>query len=213
MTVKVVPMSADMNWTDVEYYEWLTDMEEFIALQKNRTPLYFSFNDDRREGSIARSTTLEFQLDTAYGRWIRTGLRRKNNLGYAQVKWDKRSKKLIGYAYEINWLKGYEGSTVWAWDPHPGPKAPQFFPKDRTGADIKVGDFCLYVLHHFEKSGASTRFGTVTKIAHDGTVWAKNVKIGDDETVAEKRINDNETILVLTKDLLDRLMLLRLSSI
>jgi hypothetical protein len=211
MTQMTISLYAEPNWTDAEHAVWLADMEELIKLQKKRKPQYFSFKDPKRKGSIARSVGLHFQLNEPYRRWGSTH-RRKDISGYVTLEWDKRPRTLNGYPGEVYWLKDYDGPAVWAWSARPEPDTPQVFPKDRTGVDIKVGDFCLYVLHHFEKSGASTRFGTVTKIEHDGTVWAKNVKIGDDETVAEKRINDNQTILVLTKDLLDRLMILRLSS-
>ena len=78
---------------------------------------------------------------------------------------------------------------------------------------IKKGDFISYVLYHFDngRNGAGIYYGKVTKIEGDGTVHAKNIKLKDDDRVAEMRIKDNSLIVIMTKDLMDKLMLARLS--
>ena len=128
-----------------------------------------------------------------------------------KVTWDGRSNHVDASAYEIELLIGYEGPCVWQWGKK---EKPQVLPYDRLGREVKVGDFACYILHHFGTCrGASTQFGTVQKIERDGTVWAKNVALSDGEKSQLKRINDNATIVILTSDLMDRLMLAKLASL
>lgn len=212
--IKTIPLYPDHTWSAKQREAWHSDMEDLERRIKRNEDVYFEFHDRKRENSIASYGGGGFTEDRTYSSWSigpRTPTKRTWN-NWFQVKWKGRSRHIQVYNSEVNWLKGYEGETVWAWNPKPDPILPKVTPVDRTGKEIKVGDFCCYVLHHFQKSGASTRFGSVTKIEHDGTVWAKNVKVVDEEQVAEKRINDNDTVVVLTKDLLDRLMMLRLST-
>jgi hypothetical protein len=127
------------------------------------------------------------------------------------VKWDGRKNEVQASAYEVDYLLSYSGECVWQWGRKDKPKV---IPLDRLGREIKVGDFACYILHHFGTNrGASTQFGTVQKIQNDGTVWAKNVALSDGELSKLKRINDNKTVVILTKDLMDRLMMAKLSTL
>lgn len=126
------------------------------------------------------------------------------------VKWEGRRNEVQSSAYEIDYLPNYTGECKWVWGKKENPK---LVPLDRLGREIKIGDFVCYILHHFYRSGASTQFGTVQKIQNDGTVWAKNVALSDGEVSKLKRINDNNTVVILTKDLMDRLMMAKLSTL
>ena len=177
-------------------------------------PVYVKFtahHDERRTGSIARLTTFTIQERSpwsyGYSR-TRSGATRPV-ITTMQVGWDGRKNVVNVYEYDIEILEGYTGGTVWKWEKPVGPLVQA---KDRTGREIKKGDFINYVLHHHVMYGTTIHFGTVSKVDRDGTVWAKNIKVDDNETVADKRIKNNENIVVLTKDLLDRLMLLKLAS-
>lgn len=131
-----------------------------------------------------------------------------NISGYAI--WDGR-KNRVNYlsAWNIMWLKGHEGGTVWSYET---PAVEKVDAVDKLGREIKVGDFISYILYHFDGGGAAgIYYGKVTKITKDGNVYAKNIKLAEDDRVDEKRIKDNDLIVVMTKDLMDRLMLARLS--
>ena len=132
------------------------------------------------------------------------------------VTWDKRKNKVdAGNCYSLMWLKDYDETlgTKWVWaKPDDDPAVT---PQDKLGRDIKKGDFISYVLYHFDNgyNGAGIYYGKVTKIENDGTVHAKNIKLKDDDRVAEKRIKDNSLIVIMSKDLMDKLMIARLSTI
>lgn len=134
-----------------------------------------------------------------------------------RLGWDKRKNTLsawTNYYSEIEWLRNYQGPTVYDFDRERGkPNDPKVeCLKDRTGKQIKVGDFCCYILHHFQNSGAGIYFGTVTKFTKNGgTAYIKNIKLAESDRVEEKRVTYSENIVVLTKDLLDRMMMARLS--
>lgn len=129
--------------------------------------------------------------------------------------WDKRKNSLSVWSAtgDVVWLRGHTGETVYDYDRQRGMvKAENVTLEDRTGRQIKVGDFCCYILHHFDRSGASIYFGTVTKFSkHGTTAYCKNIKLAEDDEVAEKRVTYSENIVVLTKDLLDRMMMARLA--
>lgn len=129
---------------------------------------------------------------------------------YPELRWDGRTNKTNPHDYELEWLKDYTGPTDWKYEI---PEEEKVEAVDRLGRELKVGDFICYVLHHFETTGASVRFGNVTKITPSGDVWAKNIKLSSDEHQADKKINDNSTIVILTKDLMDQLMMAKLSSL
>lgn len=132
---------------------------------------------------------------------------------WGRVRWEGRKNECDASYYNVEWLKGYEGPCVWNYGTVKATK-PQVVATDRLGRELKVGDFACYILHHFGHTyGASTQFGTITKIERDGTVWAKNVALGENETSAVKKINDNATIVILTKDLMDRLMMAKLATL
>lgn len=131
-----------------------------------------------------------------------------------KVKWDKRSNKVdINNGWGIHWLKGYDETqgTKWVWAKPEDP--PAIIPKDKLDREIKKGDFISYILYHFDNSynAAGIYYGKVTKIENDGTVHATNIKLTENDRVAEKRIKDNSLIVIMSKDLMDKLMMARLS--
>lgn len=177
-------------------------------------PVYVKFtehHDERRTGSIARLTTFNIQERTPWSYGYSRSISGKTRpvIGSMQVMWDGRKNVVNVWEYDIEILEGYKGGTVWKWE---RPEGPLVEAKDRTGREIKKGDFVTYVLHHHVNYGTTIHFGAVTKVERNGTVWAKNIKIDDEETIADKRIKNNENIVVLTKDLLDILMLRKLAS-
>lgn len=169
--------------------------------------VYLKVTDPRHKhfGSIARVTERQ---EYGYNDWT------KNEAAWLTLGWDKRKNAINEFSYgSVRWLKDYQGPTVYDYDRTRGMEPPRTEAlKDRTGREIKVGDFCCYILHHFQTSGAGIYFGTVTKFSKNGnTAYVKNIKIEADDIVEEKRVTYSENIVVLTKDLLDRMMMARLS--
>lgn len=132
----------------------------------------------------------------------------------AHVEFDGRKNRVgVTNGWGADWIKGYDESkgTVWKWAKPDDP--PQVIPEDKLGREIKKGDFISYVLYHFDndRNAAGIYYGKVTKIEADGTVHAKNIKLSEDDRVAEKKIKDNSLIVIMSKDLMDKLMLARLA--
>ena len=218
---------------------WAVEMAEMIKGYIRGEPQFVEFDgltDSRRTGSIGKILiNPEDMQNLLYGDYDRTnwGYKPANRRPVIEVKeenvdakkienfytnfhvtWDKRTNKVNLYnGYGASWLKGYDASqgTKWVWSKPNDP--PATVPQDKLGRDISKGDFISYVLYHFDNShnAAGIYYGKVTKIEGDGTVWAKNIKLSDTDKVAEKRIKDSSLIVIMSKDLMDKLMLARLS--
>lgn len=134
---------------------------------------------------------------------------------YTDLQWDKRSNRprFSTYEYSVEYLPKYTGETVWKYDRDRAKRFAQKPAFDRLEREIKVGDFCTYILYQFDGSGAAgIYFGTVTRIEKDGQVFCKNVPLKSNERVAEKPVKDNRLITILTDDLMRQLMLAKLSA-
>jgi len=216
---------------------WADEMAEMVKAYIRGEPIFVGFDpvaEPKRIGSVGRlyisSECIQNLLYGSYNhfryaqRETRPLLKPEESLIKPEtfkmiildghVKWDGRSNKVnIGSAYSVNWLKGYDASkgTIWKWAKPDDP--PAITPKDKLGRDITKGDFISYILYHFDNkyNAAGIYYGKVTKIENDGTVWAKNIKLSEKDKVAEKRIKDNSLIVIMTKDLMDKLMMARLS--
>lgn len=210
--------------------EWYDDIQEMFTLYFKGEPIYVKFvsGDKRRVGSIGRIQINNMQ-DILYGSYSyhnhynRAGARSvieekienfdlmkaiKVNINMT-VKWDNRKNKVESSGYDVVWLKGHTGGTVWHYGTPITPKVQAF---DKLGREIKEGDFISYILYHYDSRGAAgIYYGKVTKITNDGNVYAKNIKLQENDKVDEKRIKDNNLIVIMTKDLMDKLMLARLS--
>lgn len=236
-TVKKVPLYR--YYQGGNRSQWASEMEEMIRAYVRGEEVFIEFNgdsDSRRTGSIAKlSITHDEMQNILYGSYDNTrwGYRnnppreviavteqgiKASNLQYYQpsfvAKWTGRRNALdVNNGYGANWLKGYDATqgTKWVWAKPEDP--PAVIPKDKLGRDITKGDFISYILYHFDNShnAAGIYYGKVTKIEGDGTVHARNIKLSEDDQVAEKRIKDNSLIVIMSKDLMDKLMMARLS--
>lgn len=177
---------------------------------------FTEYADERRTGSIAYLTNFSIREEVPYSYYSRfsptsPSTKTRPSIDYTMyVGWEGRRAQLAVWTHDIEILEDYTGPSIWKWEK---PVGPLVVAEDRMGREIKKGDFITYILYHHDTMGAGIYFGTVTKVDRDGTVWAKNVKAADDETVKEKRVKYNSDVVILTKDLLDRLMMLKLSSI
>ena len=222
--------------TQSDHDDWLSNMAEMLEKYLRGEPIYVTFDtsyEPKRQGSIGRLVISNVQ-DLLHGTYSfnfnfrgqmtprQTILEipenvKKEHLDKVQVTgkvvWDGRQNKVQFHSYICSWVKDRkpEEGTVWAYA-KPDDK-PTITPMDKLGREIKVGDFISYILYHFGTghNAAGIFYGKVTKITVDGTVYAKNIKLADDDPVAEKRIKDNSLIVIMTKDLMDKLMLARLS--
>lgn len=219
--------------------QWADDIADMVRklVRKEKVFVEFNGNDDaRRTGSIAEITmpAEEMQnffygcVDPATWTYRKIPARPLVNLTETMIypsmatkyrpnyiaRWDKRPRTFeIRSGWAASWLKGYDETlgTQWVWK---RPEVPTVVPQDKLGRDIKVGDFISYILYHFggnNGNAAGIYYGKVTQIEKDGTVYAKNIKLKDDDISEEKRIKDHSLIVIMTKDLMDKLMLARLS--
>ena len=196
--------------------ERIRDIHRRVMASEKVYVKFTEAHDERRTGSIGYLSNFDIRERAVYagGRSFYSGRvppleRIRPQVCHMEVMWEGRKNVIRVWDYDIEILEDYTGGSVWKWEK---PQGPVVEAKHRTGREIKKGDFINYVLFHHVNYGTTIHFGTVTKVERDGTVWAKNIKVDADETVADKRIKNNENIVVLTKDLLDILMLRKLAS-
>lgn len=172
--------------------QWTTDRDQFV--------------EDFYLGKV--------DINTLRRKW---GPRGMLPLPHFLLTFDGRRNKLKPPIDGMSWLKDYAGPTKWVDTTPPKKKLPPKIVKDRLGRELSVGDFVSYILYHHTVSGAGIYFGTITKITDAGGVWAKNINLGVKNPygipeVAEKQIKDPSQIVIMTKDLMDQLVLAKLSS-
>lgn len=206
--------------------QWFSDLEEMYQTYLRGEPVYVEFiHDKKRTGSIGKITIQNMQ-EILYGspffRWQtkRAVIEEKpENFKIEKailvtpdlaITWDGRRNRVTSSGYDVVWLKGHTDGTKWSYGTVNTPKATVY---DKLGREIQVGDFISYILYHFDRHGAaSIYYGTVTKITHDGNIYAKNIKLKEDDRVAVKKIKSPDLIVKMTKDLLSQLTLVRLST-
>lgn len=205
---------------------WADEMAEMLNRYLQQEPIYVEItNDPKRIGSIGRLVINNVD-DIMSGRQSRyEPVKRRPNLATqsmfiscpyinCSIRWEKRANQLnYVQASSLYWHKDRtkEEGTVWVFEK---PKIDKVIPTDRLGRAIEVNDFISYILYQFDGGGAAgIYYGKVTKIEDDGTVWAKNIKLNETERQAEKKIKDSKLAVIMTADLMDQLMLARLSSL
>jgi hypothetical protein len=217
---------------------YVNNMIEMVQQWIRGEPVFIKFDKQpKREGSIGRLVITNIQ-DLLHGsvehKYYHWGASNKSNSAprkklpldpalitklsisnvpiQGHIVWDGRTNKVKFQDWTEIWLKGRDKDlgTVWKWEK---PVPPKIVAYDKLKRELKVGDFISYILYHFDNSGnaAGLYYGKITQIENDGTVHAKNIKLKEDDLVDERRIKDNSLIVLMTKDLMDRLMLARLS--
>lgn len=131
-------------------------------------------------------------------------------LPHLLLKFEGRRNQLKPDIDGISWLKDYTGPTKWVDTTPPKKKLPPKKVYDRLGREINVGDFANYILYHHTVTGAGSYFGTITKITDSGKVFAKNIKLGSKDRSEDKQVKDPSQITIMTKDLMDQLVLAKL---
>jgi len=229
-----IPLKANgRNMTAFKHDQ--QNLADMLKLYLSGEPVYIELSaEPMRVGAIARLKLEDDVIqDLLHGevdrhRWYgsRTAVRQRiepkpenvvvENMGKISINgsavWDGR-KNRVNYisGWNMNWLKGHEGGTVWVYQKV---QVPKVVAKDKLDREIKVNDFISYILYQFDGEGAAgIYYGKVTKVDDDGSVWAKNIKLKSDDKQAEKKIHHNGLIVIMTKDLMDQLMLAKLSSL
>lgn len=190
----------------IQYHQTIAKLQAKIAAGE---PIYVSFKDERRKGSIAKLTNITITRrqpsnHSWYGPKFITF-----DISDLEVAWDGRKNKIQPWYTDIEWLINYEGPTVWAWEVSPRTK--KEIPKvyDRLGEEIQPGNFVSFI---YQKYGAvELMYGTITRINENGTVWAKNMRMSSDDVSEEHRIRSNENIVIMEKNFMDKLMMFKLS--
>ena len=199
------------------YWNRIADNSEFnrvVTVISRRLlagePIYVRFFDPRRKGSVGKITSVDIRdvsnWYAGYG-----GNTKHYQLNNIEVKWDGRSNKVHPYDSEIEFLEDWEGGTVWAYSkPSPAPAKPIPVVKDHLGAEVEPGDFVSFVSRRYGE--VKLHFGNVSRINHNGTVWVNTLKLRDDDQPQEVKVHDPDTIVKQGKDLMDRLILARMSA-
>jgi hypothetical protein len=202
-----------------KYREWIADIKLFINDIALGNPVYIEYkssNSAGRSGTIAK--VKGFSKDNSIEE-IRSNiseyLERPYRLEYLQIEvsFDDRKNKLKPKIGDFVWLKGYSGPTVWQYTPPvPQPRDPPKPIFDRLGREVKLGDFVSYAITWYNTSRIDVYFGSVTRISERNVVYCTNIKLNDDDSITEERIKDNSSMVLITKDLIDQLMIKRLSA-
>lgn len=173
-------------------------------------PVYVVFNDERRKGSIGKilSWTVKSRPAHSSSHYYRIPFE-TFDIYNIEVGWDDRKNVIRPTTYDIQIVEEWTGGTKYVYE-KPQPREltiPKVY--DRLGEEIKVGNFISFV---YQKYGAvELMYGTVTRINHNGTVWAKNMKLSSDDTSEEHKIRDNSNAVVMEKNFMDKLLMFKLS--
>lgn len=191
----------------VDDSQFLKLKETLEAKAAKGEPIYVCFKDKRREGSIGKLVSFDFQKNrNKY--YVNSFSYHITNL---IVKWDERKNVVRPESYEIYWLDQYEGPTVWAWDPQANarPKKPSVIPYDHLGEELKPGQFVSFI--HRRYGVISLKFGTVTRTNDNGSVWAKTLKLRDDDSEPEEvKLYSADSATIINDNLMSRLVMARL---
>jgi hypothetical protein len=200
-------ISIGLSLTAPSYYEDFTEHNRVAAMIQTRItsgdPIYVRFHDSRRQGSIGLLKNITVNKIT-----FRTDVYYFNDI---EIEWTGRSNKVKPHSSEIEILEHYAGPTVWAWEQTV--KSPVVIPtiKDHLDAEVAIDDFVSFVSRKYGR--VKLHFGNVTRVTESGRVWVKTLKLRDQDTAAQEvKVHDTDTIVKIGKDLMDRLILARMST-
>jgi hypothetical protein len=131
------------------------------------------------------------------------------------VHWDKKHQMLItSYDSGIYWLTTHTGPTKWVFTRKTAEEkkkaAVQAY--DKLMNEVNVGDFVAFVARStYSTSKGDLMFGFVDKVTPAGVMMCKNIKLSDSDTVGTWRVGKGEQITKLSKEILNQLMLRRLT--
>lgn len=184
----------------------------------------FADSDKARYGTIGILRPQHFPQDRAHWPKVKFDANNKNavNNGHniydfmydVSVDFDdgRSIKTASPYSDDLYWLKDYSGPTHWVFTRKAKADTPPVVVLDRLGNELKQGDFIAYVGREPYTSGMGDLFfGFVEKISPKGVVYAKNIKLDDDDKAQTIRLGYPERATKLNKEIIDQLMIRRLT--
>ena len=201
-----------------------TQMEDFVKdLYNPNTQTYVGWgqSDTSRYGSIGIAVPRGFNNSDRSG-WTKfipssdpyTSRANSYYQGFTRfdIYFDNRRKSLDASPYynDIQWNPKYEGPVVWKWTKKEAKPHKEIL--DRLGNPLKAGDFIAYVSKTYYSSGTGDLFfGFIEKTTPGGLAYVKNIKLSDTDTQRSTRISNPSKVTKLNKDVLNQLMLRRLT--
>ena len=208
--------TADKN--SQKYKEWVSDIKQFLNDIILGNPIYVKYKSNNTAGRGDSIAIVTGVADSSVLEHIKEHISDYYESNYTlinlslMVKFDDRKNRLRPKVEDIIWLKGYSGPTFWIHNP-PVVIKPELKPiLDRLGREIKLGDFVSYAITWYNTSRIDVYFGSVTRISDRNVVYCTNIKLNDNDPIVEERIKDNSSMVLITKDLIDQLMIKRLSA-
>lgn len=223
-----ISLHAKLNYGYFNTKDWIsisnsmTNLRDIRKKLDNGEKLYVEYTSDApqgRGGTIARiKKIVEDNTKEISDAYANKGTRSyhiycgANSIAKFEVEFDDRKNKLRANSNTVNILTDYSGPTVWVHNPPPPSENSRKKPLlDRFGREIKLGDLVCFA-YPLSRSQAKTAFGNVINISKTNTCYVKNLKLADNEHVSEYQIRDNSCLILMTDDLMDQLLLARLSS-
>jgi hypothetical protein len=199
---------------DVERRQWIQYVEDLQAKLAAGTPVYVSFKDKRRQGSIGRiisANVVTRSYRSSYGYYGRPGdpTYEIPIIEDLVVGWDDRKNTITPGTWEVFIEPDHTGGTIYTWSQPEKPKVEPKTVHDELGEPVAPGDFVAFV--HKRYKNISLCFGTITRITDKGTVFVQKLKVRDGEKSEELRCKDDNLVIV-NDALMKRLMMAKLAA-
>lgn len=214
-------LNIDLDSAEVQ--EYIDKISSFIKKINNGEDVYVKYNEystNGRKGTIAKVSKIS--KDVHGTSFLQNCIDEKGNRNkklnehmlsaiseriQLEVKFDDRKNKLKIDMAKVSWLEDYTGSTEWHYT-KPVKKLPTRSLADRLGTDVTVGDLVMYASN--EWGGVRTYIGNVVSISERNVVYCRNIKLNEGDMQYTKRITNNSSIIRLTKEIFDEVMLRKL---
>ena len=223
-TTGVIDPSEFKNYKSISnltYYYRSNEVETALFLRTLLDPtesIYVGFSNSSRVryGSIGRIRFGKYDKDRSTWPPIpRLNLDRAYEYLYdLAVEFDDGHsiKNVDVWSEGLVWLKNYSGPTNWIFTKKAAEPVVAVDVFDRLGNQLAVGDFVAFVGRQPYTTGmGDLYFGAITKISAKGTVYVKNIKLSDDDVSKEMRLTQPERATKLDKDILNTLILKKLT--
>lgn len=217
---RIASLSYYYSSQHAEFFEYLN----FLVNPDNKLYVGFADSNKARYGTLGVIRPKQFPKDRSLWPAVKFDPSHRNSTqnGYNvydflyEVSVDFDDGRTINaaspYTDELYWLKDYSGPTHWVFTRKAKGETPAVEVKDRLGNDLKQGDFIAYVGREPYTTGmGDLYFGFVEKISPKGVVYAKNIKLDDDDKVQTIRLTYPERATKLNKEIIDQLMIRRLT--
>lgn len=198
--------------------QWDKYISDLVTKVQAGEPVYVSFRDARRKGSIGKIVELNVE-DQKYCKHMSWGYSR-TAADYAhiptiqdlKVGFDDRKNIINCSTYDVELVLDRDPSegTVYVFtQPDKKKKEPPKIVYDRIGEPVTPGDFVSFVYRSY--GHISLKFGTITRITDKGTVFVQTLKLKDGDRSEELRCNQDNVVIV-NDQLMKRLVMAKLAA-